>query len=43
MENKKVQMEEVEVSKTEQKEATQEYQGNVNYFGCGRFSDEYTF
>lgn len=42
MENTK-KMEEQQVENTEQQEMSQAYQANVNYFGCGRFSDEYAF
>ncbi|WP_269902700.1 hypothetical protein [Crassaminicella thermophila] len=43
MENKEKKMEEYLVEDTEQQEMPQAYQGNVNYFGSGRFSDEYRF
>ncbi|WP_281426030.1 hypothetical protein [Crassaminicella profunda] len=43
MEKMKVQMEEHQVENTEQKEMAKENEVNVNYFGCGRFSDEYAF
>ncbi|WP_278277632.1 hypothetical protein [Anaeromicrobium sediminis] len=43
MEEKKVGMEEERVQVTEEKQVEKTYDHSVNYFGVGRFLDEYQF